>query len=128
MPARTKSLRVALVALVVLPTAGPAAAAAHRHKRHHRHGAAAYSVSIRYTAHDIPHILARDYGSLGYGYGYAFAKDNICTMADSYATVRAQRARYFGPSNNYSFRGNGTTPNNLNSDFFYQRIIDDRTI
>ena len=36
----------------------------------------------------VPHIKARDYRSLGYGYGYAFAQDNLCVIADQYVTVR----------------------------------------
>jgi acyl-homoserine-lactone acylase len=91
-------------------------------------GAARYHVTIRRTAHGIPHILAGDYGSLGYGFGFAAAQDNICVLADVYTTVRAERSRYFGPSGSYAFRGNGTNPNNLNSDFFFQRIIDERTV
>ena len=89
---------------------------------------AAYDVDIRRTEHGIPHILAKDFGSLGYGYGYAFAQDNVCTMADSYVTVRAERSRFFGPDGKYEFRGNGTAPNNLKSDFFFKRIIDDKTV
>src|SRR3954463_9753641 len=87
-------------------------------------GAGAYNVDIRRTAHGIPHILAADWGSLGFGYGYAFAQDNICTIAESYVTVGAQRSRYFGPDGSWNFRGNGSVVNNLNSDFFYQRIND----
>ena len=89
---------------------------------------AAYDVDIRRTEHGIPHILAKDFGSLGYGYGYAFAQDNVCTMADGYVTVRAERSRFFGPEGKYEFRGNGTAPNNLKSDFFFKRIIDEQTV
>ena len=50
----------------------------------------------------------------------------LCTIADSYVTVDAQRSRYFGPDASWTFRGNGFTFNNLDSDFFFQKIIDDR--
>ena len=50
-------------------------------------------VTIRRTAHGVPHIEASSYRGLGYGYGYAFARDNICTIADDYVTVNAQRSR-----------------------------------
>ncbi|MCU1595813.1 MAG: hypothetical protein JWO12_3205, partial [Frankiales bacterium] len=90
--------------------------------------APAYDVSIRYTEYGIPHISARDYGSLGYGYGYAIAKDNICVLADTYTTVRGQRSKFFGPSAGYVFRGNGASVNNLSSDFFFQQIIDDKRV
>ena len=90
--------------------------------------AQAYKVDVRRTAHGIPHIKANDFGSLGYGYGHSLAQDNVCTIADSYVTVRGERSKFFGPDLKYSFRGNGTTVNNLNSDFFYKRIIEEKTV
>jgi acyl-homoserine-lactone acylase len=42
--------------------------------------------------------------------------------------VRAERSRFFGPDAGYAQRGNGYGANNLNSDFFYKRIIDSKTI
>ena len=38
---------------------------------------------IRRTEYGIPHILANDWQSLGFGTGYAFAQDNICTIAET---------------------------------------------
>src|SRR5262245_12722674 len=85
--------------------------------------------SIRRDSHGIPHILAEDFAGLGFGYGYAFAEDNICTIAESYVTVGAERSRYFGPDQGYAQHGNGfDVESNLNSDFFYQRIIDNGVI
>ena len=46
------------------------------------------ATTIRYTEHGIPHITADDFTGLGYGYGYAVAKDNLCVLANSYVTVR----------------------------------------
>ena len=86
------------------------------------------TAQIRYTTGGIPHILARNWEDLGFGYGYAFAKDNICTMANDYITVEAQRSRYFGPKGSYVQRGNGFVENNLESDFFFQQIIDSRIV
>src|SRR6476646_1928515 len=90
--------------------------------------AQAYDATIKYSEYGIPHITGKTFGDLGYGYGYAFAKDNICTMADQYVTVRAQRSKYFGTDGTYIQRGNGTTVNNLDSDFFWQRIINDHVV
>ena len=87
-----------------------------------------YDVTIRRTAHGIPHLEARDWGSAGYGYGYAFAQDNLCVMADSYVTVRGERSKYFGPDGTWQLRGNGTTNHNLDSDFFFKRIIKRGTV
>ena len=105
-------LAVALLALLVL---APAAAAAP-------------NVEIRRTSHGIPHIKAKTFYGAAYGYGYAFAQDNLCEMAETYVTVNGERSRYFGPDGSYESRGNGATLNNLDSDFFFQRIKDDRVV
>ncbi len=105
---------IVLIALLALPSA----AAAQED----------FDVTIRRTAHGIPHIEAKDFGSLGYGYGYAFAQDNLCVMADQYVTVRGERSRFFGPDGTWQMRGNGTTNRNLDSDFFYKRIIKRGTV
>src|SRR5437899_12974282 len=81
-----------------------------------------YDVTITRTQYGIPHIVARDFGSLGYGYGYAFAQDNLCTMAADYVTVEGARSRWFGPTANYQMRGNGVTVSNLDSDVFWTTI------
>src|SRR6266699_953999 len=82
------------------------------------------SAQIRYTTGGVPHILAHDWTSLGFGYGFAFAQDNLCTMANDYVTVEAQRSRYFGPAGVDIQRGNGVVVSNLDSDLFFQQIID----
>ena len=49
--------------------------------------------TIRRTSHGIPHIIANDFGGLGFGYGYAFAQDNFCVLADVYVTVNGERSK-----------------------------------
>src|SRR4051794_7408836 len=112
---RVRRLPIALGALLVLAVL-PATADA------------GYHAKIRRTAHGIPHIEAKTFTDAAFGYGYAFAQDNICPIAEDYVTVSAERSKYFGPDGSYQQRGNGFSANNLNSDFFYQRIIDDQTI
>ena len=51
--------------------------------------AARYSAEIRRTSHGIPHIKAADIGSLGFGEGYAFAQDHLCSLADQIVKARA---------------------------------------
>ena len=68
-------------------------------------GADRANVAIRRTAHGIPHIVGSNFRNLAYGYGYAFAQDNICTIASSYVTVRAERSRFFGPEEQLEVRG-----------------------
>ena len=103
-----RALAVALLAALVAPAAAAAG------------GSGRYKAEIRRTTGGMPHIKARDYGSLGFGYGYAYASDQICRFADIMATVNAERSRYFGPGASYGDLG-GTT-NNLDSDFFFARI------
>src|SRR2546429_5242134 len=101
-PRRSRALvRAALATGALLALAWTAAAPAL---------AADPQATIRRTDHGIPHILANDFAGLGFGYGYAFAQDNICTMADDYVTVRGERSRFFGPDAGYAFRANSTNP------------------
>jgi acyl-homoserine-lactone acylase len=114
--------------LALLGSGAPAAGAAKVKPPPSGDSGTALRATIRRDAHGIPHIEADNYGGIGFGYGYAFAEDNVCTIAESYVTVNAQRSRYFGPDGNYQQRGNGFPANNLNSDFFYKRIIDSHLI
>ncbi len=86
------------------------------------------TVVIRWTSYGVPHIWATTYFGAGEGYGYALAHDNICTIANAYVTVDAQRSRFFGPSATYQMPLNGTTVSNIDSDFFFKQIIDSRII
>lgn len=92
-------------------------------------GAGLHAQILR-DSHGIPNIIGSNFADMGFGYGYAFAEDNICEIAESYVTVNGQRSRFtgqglqgtFGPGGSYQQRGNGFPANNLESDFFYQRI------
>jgi acyl-homoserine-lactone acylase len=55
-----------------------------------------YRATIRRTAHNIPHILAGDTASMGYGYGYAFAEDHLCSLADVVVQARSEASSFFG--------------------------------
>jgi acyl-homoserine-lactone acylase len=81
-----------------------------------------YDVTITRTEYGIPHITARDFGSLGYGYAYAFAQDDFCVMENDYVTVEGLRSKYFGPTGTYTMPGNGTTVSNLDSDVFWTQM------
>jgi acyl-homoserine-lactone acylase len=109
---RTVILAVAM-ALVVASGASAAPPAAAEGNLH---------ATIRRTGNGIPHVVADSYGGMGFGIGYAFAQDNICTAADFYVTVNGERSKFFGPDGRWQFRGNGSSVNNRNSDFFYTAI------
>jgi acyl-homoserine-lactone acylase len=72
-----------------------------------------YRAEITRTEYGIPHIVADDWGSLGFGQGYAFAQDRACTLIDQVIKVRGERAKWFGP---------GEDDRNLDSDFAYRHL------
>jgi acyl-homoserine-lactone acylase len=109
-----KRLGPVVAALAVLAAIAPAQALATRDSK--------LRATISRTKYGVPHIRAKTWQGLGFGYAYAFAEDNLCTIADSYVTVSAERSRYFGPDESWKFSGNGAVNNNLDSDFFYARI------
>ena len=65
------------------------------------------TVTVERSAHGVPNIEAKNFEGVAYGYGYAFAEDNICVIADSYVTVSAERSTLLRPRRSYVFRGNG---------------------
>jgi acyl-homoserine-lactone acylase len=73
-------------------------------------GDGGYEAEIRWTTHGVAHVRAADWGGLGFGQGYACARDNLPTLADQIVKVRSERARYFGP---------GPADANVASDFGY---------
>ncbi len=72
-----------------------------------------YSAQITRTEFGIPHIVADDWGSLGFGQGYAYAQDRACTLLDQIIKVRGERAAWFGPGENNE---------NVDSDFAYRHL------
>jgi len=65
------------------------------------------------TSYGIPQIQAPSWGSLGYGYGYAFAQDNVCVLARDVLASNGTQSRWFGA---------GTNNANRNSDFVYKMV------
>ncbi|MEV4395121.1 penicillin acylase family protein [Nonomuraea sp. NPDC049607] len=115
MKLRTSTVAVvpALVLAVVaaLLTGPPSAAAAGRH-----------AAEIRRTEYGIPHVSAKDHGGLGFGYGYAFAQDNLCVLASWVVTLRGVRSRYFGPD---AESDDPVRPvANLTSDLYHRSVAD----
>ena len=87
-----------------------------------------YDATVTRTTYGIPHIKADDYGSLGYGYGYAFAEDNLCVILEDLLTIRGERARWFGRDGSYSIPAAGVTNNNVDSDFFWTLMATDAVV
>jgi acyl-homoserine-lactone acylase len=74
---------------------------------------AGYVAEITRTEFGVPHIVADDWGSLGFGQGYAFAQDRACTLIDQVIKVRGERAKWFGA---------GAGGVNVDSDMAYRHL------
>jgi acyl-homoserine-lactone acylase len=87
-----------------------------------------YSATITRTEHGIPHITAKDYGSLGFGSGYAAAGTSICTLADTVLTARGQRSKYLGPTGTYddqvSMTGTNLQVDTLVTDLHDRKVVE----
>ena len=55
-----------------------------------------YSAQVRRTEYGIPHIQAKDWGSLGYGFGYAYAQDNFCVVMREVVFATGRSAELMG--------------------------------
>ena len=91
-----------------------------------------YDVTVTRTTLGIPHIRANregDFGSAGYGYGYAQAEDNLCVLMEDLVTINGQRAQYFGRNGGgYTIHANDSFAENIDSDFFWKSVATDTAI
>ncbi|MDO6565959.1 acylase [Alteromonas sp. 1_MG-2023] len=55
------------------------------------------TADITWTTYGVPHVKADNLESMAYGVGYAFAKDNLCVLADQIIKYNSERSKYFGP-------------------------------
>ncbi|MGX6648741.1 penicillin acylase family protein [Maricaulaceae bacterium MS644] len=75
-----------------------------------------YSAELIRSAYGVPHVIASDYGGVGYGLGYAAAEDNACMIFDRDLTLRGERAKYLGAGENDA---------NIASDLYHRALLDD---
>jgi acyl-homoserine-lactone acylase len=59
-----------------------------------------YTANVTRTEYGIPHISAENWGSLGFGYGYAYAQDNFCVLMKEVVRANGESARYLGDEGN----------------------------
>jgi acyl-homoserine-lactone acylase len=81
-------------------------------------------VTIVTDSNGIPHITASNFEALGYGEAWAFAPDDLCTLASDFVTLNGERSRYFGPDGLAIDYAAGTDPTNIESDLFWQSVKD----
>lgn len=75
-----------------------------------------YQAEIIWTEYGIPHVSADNWGSLGYGVGYAYARDNYCLLMREYVNAAGESAKYFGDEGD------------INADLLYALFNDDERI
>ncbi|QDH35902.1 penicillin acylase family protein [Porphyrobacter sp. YT40] len=81
-----------------------------------------YEATITRTTYGIPHIEARDWRGVGYGVAYAYAEDNLCLLAEEFATVAGERSKHFGPEAKAVLGFEEI--DNLSSDIFFRAVVD----
>ena len=84
------------------------------------------TATIQRTANGVPHISAPDLETLAYGVAYAQAQDNVCQTAEHMVTVRGERSRWFGPTQN-GLLGRRMLPNEQ-IDLFVTHHINDAAL
>lgn len=50
-----------------------------------------FQAEIRTTAYGVPHVRAASLAGAAFGLGYAFARADLCTVAERWVTVRGER-------------------------------------
>ena len=55
-----------------------------------------YAANIVWTEYGIPHVTADDWGSLGYGAGYAYAQENYCVLMKEIVRSNGESLRWLG--------------------------------
>ncbi|TDP94892.1 penicillin acylase family protein [Labedaea rhizosphaerae] len=81
-----------------------------------------YAAQVTRTEYGIPHVLAPTLGSAGYGYGYTFTQDNLCSLADAVLTLRGERSKFLGPDGTVDNGGGPAT--NVDSDTYFRSLND----
>jgi acyl-homoserine-lactone acylase len=81
-----------------------------------------YQATITRTTFGVPHIEARDWRGVGYGVAYAYAEDNLCLLAEEFATVAGERSRFWGAEAKAVLGFEEV--DNLSSDVFFRAVID----
>jgi acyl-homoserine-lactone acylase len=90
---------------------------------HTDRSASSYEAEITWTEFGVPHVVAEDWGGLGYGLGYAYAGDNFCMLAEKVVQLRGERSRYEGPDAP-AHAGTSDQVSSRASDFYYRSQLD----
>lgn len=62
-----------------------------------------FAAEVVWTEYGIPHVVADDWGGLGYGIGYAFAEQNYCSYMRDVVRANGQSAEFLGDDGDIEF-------------------------
>lgn len=81
------------------------------------------SVEVRYTPLGVAHVRAGTLEAAGEGYGWAFARDNLCLLIDKAVTLAGERSTRMGGDGSYvDGLAGGVIPNRV-SDVAYRYLL-----
>lgn len=81
--------------------------------------------SVRYTAYGVAHVSAPDFAGAGLGYGWAFARDNLCQNVEQAVRLAGTRSLYFDPEATYLDLFAGGEISNADSDAAYRYLLNE---
>lgn len=82
-----------------------------------------FDAQIVWTQYGIPHISADDWGSLGYGVGYAYSRENFCTLMREYVFSAGNSSLHLGDDGDFE---SDLVMKLFNSDEAVARMIDEQ--
>jgi acyl-homoserine-lactone acylase len=84
---------------------------------------AGQGIEVRFTSHGVAHVRATSLRGAGEGYGWAFARDNLCLMVNNAITLAGDRSRIFGVDSSYMDGFLGARVGNRVSDVMYRYLL-----
>lgn len=85
-------------------------------------------VELRYTGFGVAHIKSNGFEGVGYGYGVAVARDNLCAIAERMITIAGERSRHLSPDEGYVDLFAGGRISNVDSDAAYLYLLSPQTV
>ena len=76
----------------------------------------------------MPHVRAATLAGAGEGYGWAFARENLCLTAEKLITLAGERSRHLGADSGYVDDFVGVRLTNLQSDAVYRYLLDSASV
>lgn len=80
-------------------------------------------IAVRYTSHGVPHVTSSSLAGVAEGYGWAFARDNLCLLVEKAVTLAGERSRWLGPDSGYVDLFVGGFIRNAASDAAYRYLL-----